>query len=136
MSDDTEEQPLDIGDGAAVRENRRDRELSDHEEGIAVTTLMSSSAGRRFIYDLLDACHIYSTSYSDNASRMAFQEGERNIGLRLVAVIQRACPQRYNEMLIEANERLSKQPTRKSAPARRTEFDPAKPFGGFFDADT
>jgi hypothetical protein len=96
----------DVGDRDKVREKRRDAKLHEHEEGEALTVFMSSHIGRRWMYRTLEQCHMFTTSYSSSPIRMAFLEGERNIGLRLVADIMAHCPRRYAEMMQEASENV------------------------------
>jgi hypothetical protein len=57
--------------------------------------------------ELLETCHIFSTSFSDVDLRMAFMEGQREIGLRLLMDIMGACPDHYIQMMRESNERQS-----------------------------
>jgi hypothetical protein len=62
---------------------------------------MGSQAGRGWMFELLAGCHVYETSFSTNALSMAYHEGERNVGLKLVAALAVACPERYLEMMRE-----------------------------------
>lgn len=103
MSDDAEK-PYDAGDPQQVRERRRQGRLREREEGSAVQALLSSREGRDWMHSLLEQCHVFTTSFSSDPLQMAFSEGERNIGLQLIAVIMRACPHRYNEMMQEASD--------------------------------
>jgi hypothetical protein len=96
----------DVGDRDKVRDRRRDAKLHEHEEGEALAVLMSSHIGRRWMYRTLEQCHMFTTSYSSSPIRMSFLEGERNIGLRLVADIMSHCPRRYAEMMQEASENV------------------------------
>lgn len=109
----------DVGDREKVRDKRRDAKLHEHEEGEALTAFMSSHIGRRWMYRTLEQCHMFTTSYSSSPIRMAFLEGERNIGLRLVADIMAHCPRRYAEMMQEASENV-----RSSKPASVTASEP------------
>jgi hypothetical protein len=127
----------DVGDRDKVRDKRRDAKLHEHEEGEALTAFMSSHIGRRWMYRTLEQCHMFTTSYSSSPIRMAFLEGERNIGLRLVADIMAHCPRRYAEMMQEASENVrSSKP--KPEPRGHVEppFDPSgvgyeyDPFAG------
>lgn len=80
------------------RRNARDTEESD------LKWLMSSKRGRRIVWRQLDAAGIFRTSFSTNAMNMAFAEGNKNNGLRLLAIIHRICPELYPVMVREANE--------------------------------
>jgi hypothetical protein len=120
----------DVGDRDKVRDRRRDARLHEHEEGEALAALMSSHIGRRWMHRTLEQCHMFATSYSSNPIRMSFLEGERNIGLRLVADIMAHCPLRYAEMMQEANENVrSSKPTRQPAASEPATISPA--WGGY-----
>lgn len=66
-----------------------------------LTRVMSDPQGREYLYDLLASLHIYSTSFSTDALIMAFNEGQRNVGIRLTADIVEAAPDMYLQMLKE-----------------------------------
>jgi hypothetical protein len=113
----------DVGDRDKVRDKRRDAKLHEYEEGEALAVLMSSHIGRRWMYRTLEQCHMFTTSYSSSPIRMSFLEGERNIGLRLVADIMAHCPRRYAEMMQEASENVrSSKPTPVAASEPDTGF--------------
>ena len=69
-----------------------------------VRWLMSKKIGRRIVYRLLDQAGVWRISFSTNALTMAFNEGSRNLGLKLVADILTNCPDRYAEMLQESKQ--------------------------------
>ena len=64
--------------------------------------LMSNKRGRRFIVRQLECAGVWRLSFNTNALTMAFNEGTRNEGLRLLAQITTHCPDRYMEMLKES----------------------------------
>jgi hypothetical protein len=66
---------------------------------------MSASDGRDWFYKQLSMCHVYQTSFSTNALSMAFAEGERSVGLRLMADLVQAAPDKYLEMLSERGDK-------------------------------
>lgn len=66
-----------------------------------LTRVMSDPAGREYLYDLLASLHIYSTSFSTDPLIMAFNEGQRNVGIRLTADLVEAAPDMYLQMLKE-----------------------------------
>ena len=80
----------------ADKARRDQREYSDD-----LNRVMSNKSGRRFMRRLLAETGVYRESFDPNALRMAHREGERNVGLRLLAAVQSACPERYLEMLQE-----------------------------------
>ena len=66
--------------------------------------LMSNKRGRRFVASLLERAGVWRLSFNTNALSMAFAEGMRNEGLRLLAQITAHCPDRHVEMLKESRE--------------------------------
>lgn len=69
--------------------------------------LMGDPRGRRVMWRLLEGSGIYRSSFSTDPLVMAFAEGERNRGLRLLDEITQHCPKNLIEMQKEArtNER-------------------------------
>jgi hypothetical protein len=67
--------------------------------------IMGSNEGRAWFYKILSLCHVYQTSFSPNALAMAFAEGERSVGLRLMADLVEAAPAKYLEMLAEQGDK-------------------------------
>lgn len=63
--------------------------------------LMGSKRGRRIVWRLLDRAGVFLSSFSTNAMQMAFAEGRRNEGLRLLVLIQETCPELYAAMTKE-----------------------------------
>ena len=88
------------------RQHRREQRSHRHDELALLEKLMSEPAGRRWVYNFLASCRIYATSFATNALAMAFNEGDRNAGLRLLVDITEASPDLYLLMLKEVqNER-------------------------------
>lgn len=75
----------------------RENELED------LKSLLKTEVGRRFCWKLISSTHVFSSSFSpDNDRVTSFREGERNIGLMLIADIMEACPDRYIQMQRES----------------------------------
>lgn len=72
----------------------RDKEVED------VKLIMSSREGRRFVWRLLEMCGVYRSSFTGN-SETFFREGQRNIGLMLLADVHEHCPDGFLTMLKE-----------------------------------
>src|SRR5262245_6449683 len=97
----------DAGNRRDVRALEKQAKLADQQRREIVTGIMSVEPGRRWMHDILTACHIVSTSFSDVGLRMAFMEGQREVGIRLLTDIMGACPDQYIQMMREANGRAS-----------------------------
>lgn len=65
--------------------------------------LMSSKRGRRILWRLLDRAGVFRISFNTNAMQMAFSEGNKNEGLRTLALIHTHCPELYPVMVKEQN---------------------------------
>jgi hypothetical protein len=97
--------PLDIRSQERAQAEAEERALMASQIEIDdVKWLMSNKRGRRFVARLLERAGVWRLSFSTNALTMAFNEGTRNEGLRLLAQITAHCPDRYAEMLKESKE--------------------------------
>jgi hypothetical protein len=76
----------------------RDRELND------IRHILSSPQGRRFLWRYLSACGVYKISFDHSGSITSFNEGMRNIGLKLLSDVTDASPEAYIEMMKESKE--------------------------------
>ena len=63
--------------------------------------LMSSPRGRRIVWWVLDKAGVNRTSFNNSGSVMAFNEGQRNMGLMLQAQVIELAPEAYMTMLEE-----------------------------------
>jgi hypothetical protein len=96
------------GVSVADRENQAAAEKATKAQLAAQTEiddlcwLMSDKRGRRFVWRLLERSGIYRTSFDGDALRMAFLEGQRNLGLTTMGQITQHCPDRLIEMQKEA----------------------------------
>lgn len=91
----------DASDPRQVDEKAKLAKAEAKAEENFVGTMMSTREGRLFARELLESCHAFQSSFSPDAMRMAFMEGERNVGLKLMSLIMASCPDRYIEMMKE-----------------------------------
>jgi hypothetical protein len=108
--------PYDAGNRKDVRQAEKQSKLVEQQRREIVTGIMSVAPGRSWMCDLLEHCHIFHTSYNDLPHRMAFMEGQREVGIRLLSDIMGACPDHYVLMMRERNERNSSYDARRSRP--------------------
>lgn len=73
------------------------------EDDHVIRSIMSTISGRRWMRELFELTHLFHTSFSTEALLMAAREGERNIGLQVLAALMRACPEAYVQMMREQN---------------------------------
>lgn len=75
-------------------------ELARRQEEEDTKWLMSTEAGRRQVWWLLEEAGVFRTSMTaDNWT--FFNEGQRNLGLKLLAKVQAHCPDEYALMTKE-----------------------------------
>ena len=67
--------------------------------------VMNDARGRRFVYSLLNEAGIFRTTFNSQARNaladMAFAEGRKEIGYRLMARMNAHCPEAYDTMMKE-----------------------------------
>src|SRR5262249_3948810 len=95
--------PYNAAERKDIRKAEKQEKLKEQQRHEIMATLMSLAPGRAWICDILEACHIFASSYTQSASAMAFAEGERNVGLRLLNDIMSSCPDQYVQMMKERN---------------------------------
>lgn len=88
-------------------DQRQHREALSAEQKLAEEArdwrfLMSSPRGRRIVWSLLEKTGVYRPSFVPDALQMAFNEGQRNVGLTLLAKIGEHAPDTYLTMQTEA----------------------------------
>ena len=95
-------------DTAGLDKSRADTKAKDkltqQSEADDVKWLMSSKRGRRMVWRQLERAGVFRLSFNTNSMTMAFAEGARNEGLRLLSLIHANCSDLYATMLKEANE--------------------------------
>lgn len=98
--DDEEERQADDVKQTAANLNRQ--EIED------IKWLMSSPRGRRLVWWILGIAGIYRTSFSSSRNVTDFNEGGRNIGLKLLARVNDHCLDQYEVMFQEHQEKRKK----------------------------
>lgn len=83
------------------RERATRQRLELEAEKTDVKWLMSTKRGRSFMWRLLEQAGIFRSSFDANAMRMAFAEGNRNYGNRVLDMVNRSCPELYTVMVKE-----------------------------------
>lgn len=91
----------------AAQDTKRDEaharsKLAAVSEAEDIKWLMSSKRGRRIVHRQLAQSGVFRISFHTNALQMAFNEGNRNLGNALLALITEHCPDRYAELLQES----------------------------------
>jgi hypothetical protein len=96
--------PYDSLLSAQTDEHNDTAKLEQHREVEDLKWLMSNKRGRRIVHQILSDAGVFRTSYIPgmDAMQTAFNEGKRNMGLKILATITTHCPTRYAEMIEES----------------------------------
>lgn len=96
------EKPIDAGDPAAREKAVKETKSAEQIRKETVLFMMGNEGIRKYLFGVLNRCHLYSTPYSPrDPYATAFACGEHNIGLQVLADIQLAAPALYLKMLEE-----------------------------------
>lgn len=82
-------------------EVRQVRELAAKQAEADFTWLMADPRGRRLVWSQLAAAGVFRTTFNTNPQQMAFNEGHRSAGLRLMTQLLTITPQHYHTMMKE-----------------------------------
>lgn len=94
-------------DNAASKDGvkKKERKVSTQEDQLNndLRVLMNMPEGRRFLWRLLDSCHVFNLSYQDRGgnNRTFFNEGSRHIGLQCLAWMSEAHEEMAAKVFIE-----------------------------------
>lgn len=95
--------PYNADDANQVKEAKKQAEFDYALKLDVVRNIMKKPAGRRWVYSILERCHIYGNPFvPGQADSTAFNLGEANIGRALLADVQEAASELYLTMLKEA----------------------------------
>jgi|GEM_PF-325959 len=102
MHSDLHHDPTDTHAQALARSQMHECSQQAQEQAIAdLRWLMRHRQGRRVVWRWLDAAGVWRLSFNTDAVLMAFNEGGRNQGLRLLQALLAACPAFYHVMMQE-----------------------------------
>jgi hypothetical protein len=68
--------------------------------------VLSYPQSRAWLWSLLEDCGIFSSTFSENPSASAFNEGKRSLGLRLTADLMRLAPEMFSTMMKENKDKV------------------------------
>ncbi|MBX9946074.1 MAG: hypothetical protein K2Y40_18510 [Reyranella sp.] len=87
----------DAGDRLSVSDRQKRHRLAAERADADLVWLMNQREGRRFVWRLLQLCHLYESSFTGTSATF-FREGERNVGLQVLADIVRLCSDLHARM--------------------------------------
>ncbi len=90
----------DAGDEGQVEKRKTKFQIKKEQDKEDLKRILDSAGGRRFLWKILSECRIYDISFTGD-EWTAFNEGKRQIGLRLIEDIFNADSKAYLEMHLE-----------------------------------
>lgn len=88
-------------DRALLDKKERAQENAERTREKDLQKILSLAEGRRYLWYLLSKTGLYETSFATHSNQMAFNEGERNVGLRLQKEIMEADAEAHLKMINE-----------------------------------
>ncbi len=58
------------------------------DRALAYQSVFNSVDGKKVLLDLMRQHHVYSSSFDESHSKMALKEGEKNVVLRILSILQ------------------------------------------------
>lgn len=91
--------PEQVKNAEMLERHRVDSEIRD------MAVVLNSPEGRRLVWRYLEFCSVFKSTFNHSGSISAFNEGMRNVGLKLMAELNEASPEAYLIMLKESKEK-------------------------------
>lgn len=97
-----EQDDLDLSTRARRAKDKRDEQKQEvRAEALDMVELMELRSGRNIVHRLLSQAGVFRTTFAVDPYQTAFNEGQRNLGLMLIADVMRYTPEQYALMLKE-----------------------------------
>jgi hypothetical protein len=94
----------DASDPRQVRERLNQLRVDENIRAELLRKIMETREGRAWMHSILERTHVWRSSFALDALAMAFSEGERNVGLSILADVMQAAAPQYLAMVKEAEE--------------------------------
>lgn len=99
------DEPYNAAERSHVKAAAKASRFADKARFEVIRGIMDTTSGRAWMLGLLERCHVFASSFSTDGLSMAFREGERNIGLGLLADVMQSSPDNFTLMMREQDER-------------------------------
>lgn len=99
---DFSEPSYDAGDEQQVNKRKRTAGRIRKEKESFLASVLAQKGGRAWLWEILEFTGTMRTSFSQDPHETSFKEGQRNVGLKIMADIMKAAPEQYAVMTEEA----------------------------------
>ncbi len=96
---------LDIGEEKEVKKKTKRYKLIRENELVDLNQILNTPFGKRFLWRLLERCHIFHSISHREPIDMSRVSGERDIGIWLIEEINAADKQGYIKLITDATQR-------------------------------
>ena len=110
-------------DRKQIRAAEKATKLAEQNRGEVIVALAGTEPGRRYLWERIADANVFSSTYSDDPQRMAFNEGVRSLGLDVLNDFMRYAPDNFILAMREANGRRTESDARTSANRTAGELD-------------
>jgi hypothetical protein len=104
MTNQSEDSGYQAGDVTQVARRQSRAKRLERTRADGLRQIMATRQGRAWVWNLLEQARVFASSFDPNPTTSAFNEGQRNLGLVLLADIHRLVPEAYLQMVTEARE--------------------------------
>ena len=87
----------------AIKKKGKQDKFNNNQELLDMRFILSTQQGRRFVWKNLTRAGIFQTSFTGNSTTF-FNEGKRDIGLKMLADVMEASPDSYVAMIRESKQ--------------------------------
>lgn len=84
-------------------EKKRQREIND------IKTVLSTSEGRRFYWNIMERCGVFKDKFIEDTNLCYFLKGQRSVGLRLFHDVFEAEPTAFQQMQQERKSKKTRE---------------------------
>ena len=96
---------IDTSDTKQVRTRRTKAQLKKEKEVAELHDVLSTYSGRACFWRLLEDCGVFKPLYNQDQTRFFMNEGNREIGLRILDLMFESDTHAYDKMRLEAQKR-------------------------------
>jgi len=101
MTDLSRSKTYDPSDPEQVAEREKQLKIRALAQERFIREALATQGGRAFFRDLIAHCRVFSGGFPADAAAMGFELGQRNVGLKIWADLEKAAPAEMLTMLTE-----------------------------------
>ena len=92
-------------DRLKVKDAKKREKLEADNQVNEMKKVLDTLEGRRVLWRIMEFCGLFENRWVPNSARVSYDQGQRNVGLYVLAKVQEADVEKYFEMMREKEER-------------------------------